>query len=105
LPFKFDILVSNPPYIKSSEKELMSASTLKFEPEIALFAGDTGLDFYYRIAAFGLDHLNFDGRVFVEINESLGMKTMGIFQESGYYGIQLLKDLSGKDRFITCIKK
>lgn len=105
LPFKFDILVSNPPYIKSSEKDLMSTSTLAYEPEIALFAGETGLDFYYRIASFGLDYLNSDGRIFVEINESSGLKTMDIFLEFGYQGLHLIKDLSGKDRFITCIKK
>ena len=66
----FDIIVSNPPYISISEKELMTENTLSFEPEKALFApGTDPLIFYKYIISFAVDHLNPDGAIYVELNE------------------------------------
>ena len=104
LPFPLDFIISNPPYITTHESHLMSKSTLAYEPRIALFAEGDGLIFYRCIAEFGLKHLNDKGIIFVEINEFFGQETTAIFKEFGYKDVELLLDLSGKDRFLTCFK-
>jgi release factor glutamine methyltransferase len=97
---KFDIIVSNPPYIKSSERESMHRNVLDFEPSIALFVEeDDALIFYRKIADFAITHLNQKGMVFLEINEALGKEVVSLFEGKGYETC-LRKDLQGKDRML-----
>ncbi|MDI9364762.1 MAG: peptide chain release factor N(5)-glutamine methyltransferase [Flavobacterium sp.] len=96
----FDIIVSNPPYIKQSESAKMSKHVTDYEPSLALFVADNNaLIFYEKIATFGKTHLNRNGQIFVEINEALGHETITMFQQNGYQTL-LKQDLQGKDRMI-----
>ncbi len=96
----FNIIVSNPPYIKQSESSEMSKHVTSYEPSLALFVDDNNaLVFYEKIAIFGKTHLTKNGQIFVEINEALGNKTVALFQQCGYQTI-LKQDLQGKDRII-----
>lgn len=97
---KFDIIVSNPPYVAISEKENMDVSVVEFEPQKALFVKDEDpLIFYRKIAEMGLKKLNPDGRIYVEINQNLAEETKEIFLEK-YSAVELKKDISGNDRMI-----
>jgi len=101
LPEKWDIIVSNPPYIVPSEKELMSSNVLDYEPQIALFVPEKQpLLFYERIADIGLKHLNKNGILFFETSSVFGKATADMLQKKGYQSVELLKDISGKDRMI-----
>jgi len=96
----YDVIVSNPPYIKQSESTTMHNNVLLFEPTIALFVeDDDALLFYRKIAIFGKTHLNPEGKIFVEINEQLGAETIALFEQYGYEAT-LKKDMQGKDRMI-----
>jgi release factor glutamine methyltransferase len=97
----FDIIVSNPPYVKQSESSAMHQNVLQYEPHLALFVDDEdALKFYKVIAEFSLTHLNKNGKLFFEINEALGKKVSELLQRCGYTNIKLRKDLQGKDRMI-----
>lgn len=97
---KFDIIVSNPPYIKTSEANKMSEHVLEYEPHKALFVPDEdALLFYRKIADFALQHLNPNGVVYVEINQQLGKETVDLFQQKGFT-VELKKDMSGNDRIV-----
>lgn len=97
----FDIIISNPPYIKSSDRRTMSEHVLQYEPEKALFVpDDDALLFYKKIADFAFLHLNVNGKVYVEINQQLGKETVNVFLERGFANVTLLKDMSGNDRFV-----
>ena len=100
LNLKFDIIISNPPYIRELEKSLMNENVLNFEPHKALFVRDKNpLIFYKKILDFSLEYLNSKGAIFVEINEFLGNETADIFR-SNYSNVNIIKDLNGKDRFL-----
>ena len=97
---QFDIIVSNPPYVKASEKEEMQKNVVLYEPHLALFVEDDDpLLFYRKIAKFGIEHLKTNGTIYVEINESLGQETQKCF-EAFNYEVELKKDLQHKDRMI-----
>jgi len=97
---QFDIIVSNPPYVKASEKEEMQKNVVLYEPHLALFVEDDDpLLFYRKIAKFGIEHLKTNGTIYVEINESLGQETQKCF-ETFNYEVELKKDLQHKDRMI-----
>ena len=99
---KYDLLVSNPPYVRNSEKELMNSNVLNYEPKKALFVSDKEpLIFYEAIADIGKTILKPKGRVFVEINEFLGEETKMIFKKFGYHSVEIIKDISSKDRFVN----
>lgn len=100
LPANLNLIISNPPYIGETEKNLMSASTLNHEPRQALFAGKDPLVFYRQMARFGKDHLIEGGRIMVEINEYRGMETAEVFREADYANIEIYRDLSGKERMV-----
>jgi release factor glutamine methyltransferase len=101
LPNDLDILLSNPPYVRKSEKSLMSANVLNFEPDIALFVEDRNpLLFYNKIAQLGLSLLKANGMLFFEINEALGENVRQLLEELGYKNILVKKDINGKDRMI-----
>ena len=99
---KFDVLVSNPPYITEAEKRAMKSNVLDFEPHLALFVTDEDpLIFYRAIAKKGRSLLNPRGKVFVEINEMFGSNVSELFRLEGYSDIQILRDLDNKDRIVT----
>lgn len=101
----FDIITSNPPYIKQSESLAMRRNVLDFEPSLALFVPDEdALLFYRHIALFGQTHLSKNGSVFLEINESLGREVVQLFTEQGF-DCEARKDLQGKDRMVKAVKK
>jgi release factor glutamine methyltransferase len=96
----FDIIASNPPYIKRSERKQMSRNVVDFEPAIALFVPDEdALLFYRKIAAFAKTHLSEGGSIFLEINEALGKEVVELYRIEGYE-VALRKDLQGKDRLL-----
>ncbi|NCU02848.1 MAG: peptide chain release factor N(5)-glutamine methyltransferase [Chitinophagaceae bacterium] len=96
----YNIIVSNPPYIKTTEATSMSKHVLEFEPHKALFVPDEdALLFYRKIADFALQHLQPNGAVYVEINQQLGKETVELFQQKGFT-VELRKDMSGNERMI-----
>ena len=97
----FDVIVSNPPYIPLSEKERLDKNVSNFEPQQALFVPDKSpLLFYQKIAAFGIDHLSEQGKIFVEIHEDYAKETAELFGEY-YQSVQIINDLFGKERMIV----
>jgi release factor glutamine methyltransferase len=99
----FDVIISNPPYIKTSESKTMNEHVLQYEPHKALFVpDDDALIFYRKIAAFAVTHLNPNGKIYVEINQQLGKETAAVFEEKGFKEVELLKDMSGNERFVVC---
>ena len=102
---QFDIIVSNPPYIKENEKEAMHANVLDWEPHTALFVPDSDpLLFYRTIAEKGLTLLKPGGRLYFEINRAHGKETMEMLAALGYTDIELRKDFAENDRMIRAIK-
>lgn len=99
----FDIIVSNPPYIAFHEKKEMQPNVLEYEPAAALFVPDNdALVFYKAIADFGKTHLNKNGIIYAEINESLGEATAALFQQEGYR-TEIKKDMQEKERMLKAI--
>jgi release factor glutamine methyltransferase len=100
---ELDIIVSNPPYIRETEKSLMEKNVLEHEPELALFVPDENpLIFYERIADFSRIHLKNQGQLFFEINEAFGAECCEMLQKKGFSEITLKKDIHNKDRMIAC---
>ncbi len=98
---KYDVIISNPPYIGIDEAKELETSVTDFEPQLALFSPNTNpLTFYEKIAADCKTNLAEDGCLFVEINQKLGLQTNALF-ENVLKEAQLLKDLSGNDRFVV----
>lgn len=96
---KFDIIVSNPPYVMDSEKNEMTANVLKYEPHTALFVPDNdALLFYERIADIGRNLLNPNGKLYFEINRAKGAEMVEMLGSRGYTNIEIIKDLSKNDR-------
>ncbi|MDR3194204.1 MAG: peptide chain release factor N(5)-glutamine methyltransferase [Tannerella sp.] len=97
----FDLIVSNPPYVKESEKALMERNVLDFEPRQALFVPDDDpLLFYRRITGLAREKLAKNGSLHLEINEACGALAAQMLRDEGFRPVELLRDLSGKDRFI-----
>jgi release factor glutamine methyltransferase len=98
---QFDIIVSNPPYVMDKEKALMRANVLDHEPHLALFVPDDDpLLFYRAVADWAYVLLAQDGLGLVEINEALGKETAAVFLERGFGSAEVIRDLSGRDRFV-----
>ena len=98
---KFDIIVSNPPYVLESEKLTMNRNVLDYEPHSALFVPDSqALLFYERIADIALNILKPQGRLYFEINQMKGTETMKMLQNKGLSNVQLYQDISKNDRII-----
>ncbi|MCL3779822.1 peptide chain release factor N(5)-glutamine methyltransferase [Prolixibacteraceae bacterium JC049] len=99
---QFDVIVSNPPYIRISEKEQMRDNVLDFEPHLALFVEeDDPLLFYREIALFAAKYLNLNGKIYFEINEVFGLETKLLLEEIGFKNCQIINDLNGKARIVT----
>ncbi len=100
---KFDIILSNPPYIRESEKKTMSKNILNYEPEQALFVTDKNpLIFYNAITDFVLKNLNVNGKIYFEINEDLSKDLKMMLLKKNLKNIIIKKDINGKDRIIRC---
>ena len=98
---RYDVIVSNPPYITESEKQDMEANVLDWEPYTALFVPDADpLLFYRRIAELGVSMLNEGGALYFEINRAYGEETVRMLEGLGYKQIELRKDNWGNDRMI-----
>ena len=99
---KFDIIVSNPPYVRELEKAEMRDNVLKWEPHNALFVSDDDpLIFYRKILEFTKEHLNENGEVWFEINEFLGKEMTSLGKEFGFSDIKIFKDFRDKERFMN----
>ena len=102
---QFDIIVSNPPYIKENEKSAMHSNVLDWEPHTALFVPDSDpLLFYRTIAKKGLTLLKPGGTLYFEINRAHGAETTEMLAGLGYTGIELRKDFAENDRMIKGIR-
>lgn len=101
----FDIIVSNPPYIRDLEKSGMEANVLDWEPHTALFVPDSDpLLFYRTIAQKGKEMLRNGGKLYFEINREFGKETCSMLTELGYTDIELRKDFAENDRMIRAVK-
>lgn len=97
----FNIIVSNPPYVRDLEKKEMSANVLEHEPNLALFVSDNNpLVFYKAITNFSVNHLRENGKLFFEINQYLGEQTKELLVGLNYINIKLKKDMYGNDRML-----
>jgi len=96
---KYDVIVSNPPYVRELEKEQMHQNVLDFEPKLALFVeNDDPLIFYRKIAKLAKNALTENGKLYFEINEYLPEEMVSLLEEIGYQNIELKKDIFGKFR-------
>lgn len=97
----YDMIISNPPYVRELEKEEMNKNVLDREPELALFVSDDDpLLFYRKIAILAKNNLTKNGSLFFEINEYLGEEMIDLLTDLGFTSIELRKDIFGKDRMI-----
>lgn len=98
---KWDVIVSNPPYVLNSEKEYMKSNVTKYEPGVALFVEDDDpLIFYRAIAGFAEGHLNPGGRLYFEINQKFGNEMVELL--SSFESVEVVKDIHGADRIVKC---
>ncbi|WP_339659811.1 peptide chain release factor N(5)-glutamine methyltransferase [Croceibacter atlanticus] len=101
LPQHYDVIVSNPPYVRNLEKDLMSNNVLEHEPHLALFVEDDNpLIFYNKIISLSKTHLKPNGTLYLEINEFLGEATQALLDSDSFTNIELKKDIFGKDRML-----
>ena len=101
----YDIIISNPPYVRELEKKELKNNVLKNEPHVALFVkNDNPLIFYDKIAELAKNYLNKNGLLFFEINQYLGTETINLVNKKGLKNIQLKKDMFGNDRIIVASK-
>lgn len=99
---EFDIIVSNPPYVRELEKSEMCDNVLKWEPHNALFVSDDDpLIFYRKILEFASTHLNDNGEVWFEINEFLGKEMTSLCRRFGFSDVKIFKDFRDKERFMN----
>jgi release factor glutamine methyltransferase len=100
---KFDIIISNPPYVRNLEKLQMQNNVLRYEPHVALFVEDEDpLLFYNRIADLANENLNPNGMLFFEINQEFAQETISLLKEKNFTNIICKKDIFGADRMIKC---
>ena len=106
LPFEdLDIIVSNPPYVRHSEKNLMHTNVLAYEPHLALFVYDEDpLLFYREISQKAKKALKTGGKIYFEINEAFGKETKELMEKIGFEEVKIFEDLNGKERMVRGIK-
>jgi release factor glutamine methyltransferase len=104
LPQEYNVIISNPPYVRELEKKEIKNNVLENEPHLALFVADENpLIFYNKIADLAKKQLSENGMLFFEINQYLGKETINMLVKNGFKNIQLKKDLFGNDRMIKCV--
>lgn len=105
LPQNFDVIVSNPPYVRELEKQEMQKNVLAYEPHSALFVTDENpLLFYNKIASLANKFLNPHGKLYFEINQYLGTETIDMLKNKGFSKNELRQDLFGNDRLTkSCV--
>jgi len=100
----FDVIVSNPPYVRQSEKLRMQSNVLDYEPKLALFVNDENpLIYYEALAKLASKLLKPSGVLFCEINEALGKNTKQLFLSSGFENAKIIMDINEKDRFVCAL--
>ena len=100
---QFDIIVSNPPYVRMLEKQEINPNVLEYEPHLALFVeDDDALLFYRKIAQLAKLNLSEKGSLYFEINQYLGKETVALLENLGFKNIRLFKDIYNNDRMISC---
>ncbi|SDQ69064.1 peptide chain release factor N(5)-glutamine methyltransferase [Flagellimonas zhangzhouensis] len=105
LEHKFDIIVSNPPYVRKLEKQEIQNNVKDFEPHLALFVKDNNpLVFYEAIAQFSKNHLVENGKLYFEINQYLGEETATLLKAHNFSEIELRKDIFGNDRMLKATR-
>ena len=103
LACNFDIIVSNPPYVRNLEKEEIKKNVLDYEPHLALFVDDNdALVFYRKIAALAKSGLKENGKLYFEINQYLGKEMTDLLEKMDFKNIELRKDIYDNDRMISC---
>ena len=101
LDTSFDIIVSNPPYVRELEKKEMKANVTEYEPKEALFVSDNDpLLFYKAIARFAINNLKKGGSLYFEVNQYLAQETRQLLEDQNFTDIELRKDLFGNDRML-----
>ena len=101
---KFDVIVSNPPYVRELEKKEMKNNVLEHEPGLALFVSDGDpLIFYKKITLFALNHLKTSGMLFFEINQYLGEEMKQLLEAGNFSEIELRKDMFGNNRMLKAV--
>jgi release factor glutamine methyltransferase len=104
LPKQFDVIVSNPPYVRNLEKAEIKQNVLDYEPHLALFVDDNdALIFYRKIALLAKANLPKNGRLYFEINQYLGTETVQMLEDYGFTNVALKKDMYGNDRMVSAI--
>ncbi|MET4075116.1 peptide chain release factor N(5)-glutamine methyltransferase [Hymenobacter sp. UYCo722] len=104
-PGTLDVLVSNPPYVRESERAEMRENVLAWEPATALFVPDEDpLLFYRRLAEIGAQLLAADGVAYLEINEALGAETAALFTAQGFADVRVVADMFGKSRMVRAAR-
>ncbi|NNT72059.1 peptide chain release factor N(5)-glutamine methyltransferase [Flavobacterium sp. IMCC34852] len=99
---QFDIIVSNPPYVRNLEKAEINPNVLEYEPHLALFVDDNdALLFYRKITELAKKNLNPNGKLYFEINQYLGKETVALIDSFGFKNVRLIKDIYGNDRIIS----
>ncbi len=102
---RFDVIVSNPPYVREVEKAEIKKNVLDYEPHSALFVPDENpLLFYEALAKFAQNHLVSNGILYVEINQYLGAETIQLFENYGFTAVKLIQDLQKNDRIVVGTK-
>ncbi|WP_047245147.1 peptide chain release factor N(5)-glutamine methyltransferase [Maribacter thermophilus] len=102
---KFDIIISNPPYVRELEKNEMKKNVIGHEPDLALYvSNEDPLVFYRAIAEFSVKHLKTDGILYLEINQYLGKETVDLFNMGNFRKVELRKDMFGNDRMVKVVK-
>jgi release factor glutamine methyltransferase len=102
---QFDIIVSNPPYVRNLEKSEIKPNVLEYEPHLALFVDDIDpLLFYRKIAELAIKNLNPNGKLYFEINQYLGKETIKLLEDFGFRNVELKKDIYGNDRMLRATK-
>ena len=102
---KFDIIVSNPPYVRKSEKSTIKNNVLEYEPHLALFVeNEDPLLFYKAICEFAVHNLKPGGSLFFEINQYLGKETKQLLETFNFKSVELKQDIFGNDRMLKSVK-
>ncbi len=100
---RYDMITCNPPYINLEDYEALSPGVRDFEPEMALYGGQDGLEFYNKISSQARNYLNPEGMIIFEIGYDQRQEVEKMLKNNGFKHIRTLKDLSGRDRVVSGI--